>query len=280
MHIRTTLLLVLLLVSSCARPASKEADARNAKAQALFSNACKRSGEFIYRTVENVEGLRILRLRPTNYSAWDQDAIDPYGYDFDWNLGDGKPAPYIGTFLVGKDGLGSYQETRPVVSPGYRYVETVNPSNGKRTRYTATIRDVEHTSSMLIGGDGRTKFTTCDFVVDQHEPHEPAPRFGITFEDITTREERDHWIAGSSLKILDLQTNEVIAERIGYMIDFAQGATPGGRQPWTFARKNKGWSCPALDGQSYGARRFVEKVLLIPRGQPLIQENCRIGTRS
>lgn len=93
------------------------------------------------------------------------------------------------------------------------------------------------------------------------------PRYGVTFDDISTKEERDHWIAGSSLRIIDTNTNEVIAERIGYMVDFAQGATPGGRQPWTFAKKNVGWSCPAF--QEYGARRFVEKVLLIHDAQPI-----------
>ena len=109
-----------------------------------------------------------------------------------------------------------------------------------------------------------------DFVIDKVPATGLAPRYGITYDDISTPEERQHWIAGSSLKVIDLQTNEVIAERIGYMVDFAQGATPGGRQPWTFARKNKGWSCPELRIQSYGARRFVEKVLLIRDAQPII----------
>jgi hypothetical protein len=60
-------------------------------------------------------------------------------------------------------------------------------------------------------------------------------------DDISTREEREYWIAGSSLKVIDLQTNEVIAERIGYMVDWAQGSQAGGRSPWLFAADN---ACP------------------------------------
>lgn len=215
----------------------------------------------------------LLKLRPAHFSPYDKNAIDPYGYDFDWSYDD-KPPPYIGTFLVGKDEKGHFQETKPIVSPGYRYVEAIDPKDGKRYRYTGAIRDVTHTSSILIGGDGKTKFVTRDFVVDKELASGTPARYGVSFDDITTKEERDYWIAGSSLKVIDLQTNELIAERIGYMIDFAQGATPGGRQPWTFARKNRGWSCPPLNLQNYGARRFVEKVLLIRDAQPTSQQDA------
>jgi len=60
----------------------------------------------------------------------------------------------------------------------------------------------------------------------------PAPRYGITYDDISTREEREYWIAGSSLRVIDLKTQEVMAERIGYMMDRAQGSGAGGRSPW------------------------------------------------
>jgi hypothetical protein len=268
-----TLFLLPLLLWSCgvsAKPElTGEEKARKAKAQSLFSEGCKRSGGFIRRTVASVEGLQLLKLRPTKYSPYDKNAVDPYGYDFDWGYKD-KPPPYIGTFLIGKDENGHFQETKPTVTPGYRYVEVVDPKDGKRYRYTGAIQDVTHTSSLLIGGDGKTKFVTRDFVVEKELAVGKPPRYGVTFDDISTKEEREYWIAGSSLKVIDLETNEVIAERIGYMIDFSQGATPGGRQPWTFAKKNAGWSCPALKGQSYGARRFVENVLLIRDAQPVI----------
>ena len=69
------------------------------------------------------------------------------------------------------------------------------------------------------------------------------PRHGVTYDDISTREERDYWIAGSSLKVIDLKTNEVMAERIGYMMDRGQGNTSGGRAPWLLAADH---ACPAF----------------------------------
>jgi hypothetical protein len=91
------------------------------------------------------------------------------------------------------------------------------------------------------------------------------PRYGVTYDDISTREERDYWIAGSSLKVIDLPTNEVMAERIGYMMDRGQGDRGGGRSPWLFAKNN---ACPqfpaAPDGhvvQANQTRDFVVKTL-------------------
>lgn len=96
----------------------------------------------------------------------------------------------------------------------------------------------------------------------------------MRFDDISTREERSNWIAGSSLKVVDLDREKVIAERVGYMIDWAQGSRAGGRSPWLFAADN---ACPEFDrdfpvasrlkshknrNQLHQTARFVEKVLM------------------
>lgn len=106
--------------------------------------------------------------------------------------------------------------------------------------------------------------------LDKSPPPNPLPRYGVIWDDISTREEREHWIAGCSLKVIDLQTNQVIAERVGYMVDWAQGSRAGNRSPWLFAADT---ACPAFrdpsvprvqpafsaqGGQTY---RFVSKVL-------------------
>ena len=109
------------------------------------------------------------------------------------------------------------------------------------------------------------------FVLDKTPAPSPAPRYGVTYDDISTREERDYWIAGSWLKVIDLKTNEVVAERIGYMMDRGQGNTSGGRAPWLLAADN---ACPSFfrnpnlppnghgsRAQSRQAQDFVEKTL-------------------
>lgn len=223
--------------------------ARLADATARFNERCKTAGEKIYKTVEGVEGVMLLKLRPTNYNAYDQKAVDPYGHDYDWEDTDS----YIGSFLRWRDAKGVLIEKIPDEKPGYRYAEAVDPKDGIRYRYTAYmgIRP-EHV--------GKTKSES--FLLKREPSSGPQPRYGITYDDITTQEERALWIAGSSLRVIDTETKEVIAERIGYMVDFGLGNKAGGRQPWTHAKSREGWSCPqhVVNAQT---RKFVEKVLKI-----------------
>ena len=189
---------------------------------------------------------------------------DPYGHDHggDW---------YIKAFLRGFE---TRQAQFAPGSPnrwGYPYVEAIDPKDGQRYRYTGSVKEVTRTSSPLIGGDGRT-FKTKDFVLDKAPAPGPLPRYGVTYDDLSTREERDYWITGSSLRVIDLHTNEVMAERIGYMMDRGQGSTGGGRSPWLFAADN---ACPTFQrnpnrplrpghgasAQSHQTEDFVETVL-------------------
>jgi hypothetical protein len=69
---------------------------------------------------------------------------------------------------------------------------------------------------------------------------------------------------------MDLQTNEVIAERVGYMVDWAQGSVVGGRSPWLLAANQ---ACPKFvdrhgsTAQIAQTEKFVEKVLKPARGK-------------
>jgi hypothetical protein len=107
-----------------------------------------------------------------------------------------------------------------------------------------------------------------DYILERIPSNAPRPRYGVTYDDISTRGERDYWIAGSSLKVIDLQTNEVIAERIGYTVDWAQGSSAGGRSPWLLAADN---ACPEFAprhgsrSQMFQTIRFVNKSIK-PRG--------------
>lgn len=241
--------------------------ARLQKAEAMFAERCKTAGEKIYRTVKDVEGIYLLKLRPDDINYGNQFQMDdPYGRDLS---GDG----YIVSFL-----RASFQaNTRGTPAPGspprvgYDYVEAIDAADGKRYRYTGRIEEPwQHDKNYL---QGYTRF-----VVDKAPAPGAPPRYGVTYDDISTRKEREYWIAGSSLRVIDLETNEVIAERIGYMMDRAQGNGSGGRSPWLMAADN---ACPSFQrnpnlpiprgqgasAQSRQTQDFVEKVLLPkPRG--------------
>jgi hypothetical protein len=245
------------LLSACSgmagNTASREAaQERRVKAEAMFQERCKKSGVFIYRTAENVEGILLLKLRPEGINYRDQYKMDdPYGKDIS---GD----DYIKTFLHARNERGSIDNSNV---GGYLYVDAIDPQDGKRYRYTGRI-------DQPWLRDKRYGEWVRKFVLDKVLTPDPAPRYGVTYDDISTREERDYWIAGSSLKVINLQTKEVMAERIGYMMDRRQGNNSGGRSPWLFAADNAcPWFGPEKVGvsrsfyQTYQTRNFVEKTL-------------------
>ena len=231
----------------------KERKAVYDAADAQFQMRCKSAGIKIYRTVDNVEGVLLMKLRP-KWNPYDQNMIDPYGTDYRMD----DPEGYIGSFLKGRDEKGSLvEDQKEAVSPGYRYIDVIE-ADGKRYRYTGYVDEIWKRDSKYLEGYSR-------FTLVKQLAKGPAPRYGVTYDDITTPEERKMWIAGSSLRIIDLKTNEVIAERIGYMIDRGMGATGGGRSPWQHAAK---WACPEFPGverpkQMEQTRDFTEQVLKI-----------------
>lgn len=244
-----------------------QAKQRRERAYAMWQERCKKSGEFIRKTVENVEGIYLVNIRTelnNNQGEQPEDQFrlsDPYGHDL-W--GDG----YMISFLRGSFTWHRTDPLPPGWPPylGYRYVEAVDYKDGKLTRYTGRIEEPWQRDKNYLKGH-------LEYVMDRQPISTRSTRYGVKFEDISTQEEREHWIAGSSLKVIDLETQEVLAERIGYMVDWAQGSRAGGRQPWTFAADN---ACPSFSrdypqplhdpthtgrNQPRQTQRFVEKVL-------------------
>jgi hypothetical protein len=236
----------------------------------MFQERCKKAGEFIHRTVENVEGIYLLKLRPSSVNYGDQFKLDdPYGSDIH---GDG----YIQSFLRGfyESPRDQNQNTPPRLA--YLYVEAEDPNDGRRYRYTGAMKPVRKKDVTAPGirfelqRNPNYDLNVYEFVLDKRPATEPAPRFGVTYDDISTHEEREYWIAGSSLKVVDLQANVVIAERIGYMMDWAQGSQAGGRAPWLMAANN---ACPKFadrhgaTSQISQAEKFIERVLIPIKGK-------------
>ena len=263
----TIALLVLLSACSTSRYGKDSIEDRERLkvADRLIKEHCKTAGVKIYRTAKDVEGIFLMKIRPNDINYGDQFKMDdPYGKDL------GGEEGYIGMFLKGRT---KSPEDAKSIRPelfGYRYVEAIDPKDGKRYRYTGGMRDVEVTSSIIGGGDGRHKFIIKKFVLDKVLGVENKPRYGVTYDDISTRKDREHWIAGSSLRVIDLQNNEVMAERIGYMMDYGQGSNAGGRSPWLMAANN---ACPVFWprhgslAQLRQTQYFVEQVLIPKEGE-------------
>jgi hypothetical protein len=265
-------LVVFAFLFGCVESSSAVELSRLAKAEAMFVERCKKAGEFIHRTAENVEGVFLMKIRPKEINYGDQYKLDdPYGADLG---GDG----YILNFLRGFETRQAQFAPGSPSRYGYHYVEAIDPKDGKRYRYTGSMKVVGRKNpntpnhQVELARNPNIDLNNYAFVLDKVLAPSAMPRYGVTFDDISTREERDYWIAGSSLKVIDLQTNEVMAERIGYMMDRGQGNRSGGRSPWLFAADN---ACPGFQrnpnrpippgrgasAQSHQTEDFVETIL-------------------
>ena len=214
---------------------------RYAKAKALFDERCKTAGEKIYRTVAGVDSVSLVNVRPASVSVADQfERYDPYGYE-------GGGEEYVKSFLAGhwKTCAGN-SSTCAASNRAFEYVDAKNDRGLQR------IHTVDKSTKKLI---------TVEKIAIPELVYEPltgtASRYAIEWRDVSTDDDRSNWIAGGQLVISDTKTNEIIAERVGYLLDTGLGDIAGARSPWAWARQyTKG--CPIVEEHGF---LFVRKVL-------------------
>lgn len=163
--------------------AARDHKARLERAEAIFNERCKTAGERIYRTVEGVDGIMLMKLRQ-GYSAYDQGATDPYGSVGEYGHGE----DYILSFFLGRNDGGWLDDSSR--KNGYSYVDVKDAFDGLRYRYRAYWwRDPkwhEKTASILR--------------IRRAPTSDPEPRYGVDYEDLTTPDERALWVAGGGYR--------------------------------------------------------------------------------
>lgn len=223
--------------------------ARLQQARAHFQERCKNAGEKIYRTVEGVEGLILLRIRKKNDPQY-QSFEDPFGSNSNPS-GDN----YITSFLAPRDEennvmFGWWKDRSKISIKSYRFVDVADEDAPKIHRYFGSQSPLTPNSDRI------------EFQLKKATTPKTLPRYAVVFQDLTTPEEREQWIAGSLFRILDLITGEILAERIGYFMDEGLGSRATQRVPWIQAKQ---WACPSFSiGNWYRGtwdRDFVEQVL-------------------
>ena len=178
--------------------AQEEWDRKYKEAEAVFNEQCKTAGEKIYRTVDNVEGIMLLKVVPESTVSEDTKSRDPMWAGAALNAGEGEG--FISHFL------------NPMNKKGYAYVDVLQPDQSNIIRYTAESRPFPQFRN----------------------PRHPA-RYAVTFENNVDPKLRRHWVAGATIRIIDRQTDEVIAEKTIYAFEKGLGGTGGARTPWRFA---------------------------------------------
>lgn len=223
--------------------ASAEQSWRLAKAKALFNERCKTAGESVPDAKLPSAGLVLLKLRPSRTNLSDQYRFDdPYGSDCH------AEGCAIDLLRVSK-GREINPELAEKFSGGFRWVEFFR-NDGTKVRVVGVIKPERPHQVELE-------------VVPSEKDEQPI--HGLDWEDISIQTDRDYWIAGGKLRIVETSTGKTIAQRVGYMMDPAQGRMDGGRSPWAFAYDN---ACPRFPSVADGrairvghTRSFVLKVL-------------------
>ena len=214
------------------KAAEKEAEWRKRyePAKARFDQLCQNAGEKIYRTADNVDGILLLKVRGDDEKY--QDSFYNPLKDQMWEdaalESEAAGENYIERFL-------------PVLSRvSYDYVDVLQ-KNGSWVRYS-------------------TRWENERWVRDKQPNPNSRARYAVTYENDISWENRKHWIAGTTIKIIDTKTNELMAEKTMYAFvpelgysKFEQNPNPWGR----------GMRCPS--GESEFEQRtvtFAIKVLI------------------
>ena len=227
------------------KAAEKEAEWRKRyePAKARFDQLCQNAGEKIYRTADNVDGILLLKVRgddekyqdsfynPLKDQMWEDAAINSEA----WRAG------YINSFF--SKAMRSWHN-----SPGYKYVDVLQ-KDGSIIRYS---------------GDWGIKYEDFNQEIN---PKQPA-RYAVTYENDISWENRKHWIAGTTIKVIDTQGNQLIAEKTMYVFvpelgysKFEQNPNPWGR----------GVRCPKEDPAQQETSAFIAKVLF-PSSRPQTED--------
>ena len=200
-------------------------------AKAHFDQLCQNAGEKIYRTADNVDGILLLKVRgddekyqdnsynPLKDQMWEDAAVES---EFDREA-------YIEEFLL------------PYTSsfPRYIYADVLQ-KNGLVIRYSRQREDQ-------------------NWVMEQKPTPHPRARYAVTYENDISWENRKHWIAGTTIKIIDTKTNELMAEKTMYAFVPALGYSELDQNPNPWGR---GMRCPMESEFKQRTVTFAIKVLI------------------
>ena len=200
-------------------------------AKARFDQLCQNAGEKIYRTADNVDGILLLKVRgddekyqdsfynPRKDQMWEDAAVES---EFD------REAYIEEFFLWATSGL-----------PRYAYIDVIQ-KDGSIIRYSTRRED-------------------RNWVMDQQPNPHPRARYAVTYENDISWENRKHWIAGTTIKIIDTKTNELMAEKTMYAFVPELGYSKYEQNPNPWGR---GQRCPSENSYEQRTATFILKVLL------------------
>ena len=239
------------------------------QAEAYYKDKCEKVAAIkIYKTVPEVEGVLLMKIRP---NRTDRELADPnwpgaaFGRE---SSEEGYITSFLGYEHRATENNGTVSSVRGYINtdkrpgglPGYRWVEVIDPNDGQRYRYVLEYKEVTRTSSPLIGGDGKSFRVKENVLTKTPSPSKTPPRYAVTFEDHVIPEERAMWVTSSTVKVIDLKTDEVLGEMTRYAMSYIHA--PRHSMPWLNHH-----ICPNqnMTGDSHSTRKFVDQILIPKR---------------
>lgn len=239
-------------------------------AKAVFDERCKDAGYKIYKAVEDVEGVTLLKVWPDrdlskgdlDDQMWEYAGLPRmfsgkaytrgFLYWRIWDLktsnyehnGNGFSKPTDLTDIKAGEEMNRYVNVN-----SYQYVDVLE--NGTYQRYT--FRD-------LFQLNAPNNWVS--------RPIQKPSRYTIDFENPVIPEDRKWWIATTKAIIKDSQTNELLAEASWYTLHGGQGV----KKYSTTGIWDRAISCPDVRGQHNPIQNFTLSVLK-PKQLPQIMIN-------
>ena len=202
-----------------------------------FDHLCKtEAGEFIYKTVENVEGLYMIRPsgQPTDYELEHLYALeDPYDATDDPNPQDYLVQPPFGQFQF-MESLHAKDET-DTSQPYLRYSRSSEKESKRDYVYMDGTRS--HRVSYIVKKEGVSSIKS---------------RYGYTWRGVQRSHDRELGIVGGELIVMDLQTNDVLGVHREFI---RSGGVPNLTGIWWLG----GQVCPMKKALS--SSQFIQKIL-------------------
>ena len=166
-----------------------------------FEHLCKtEAGEFIFKSIENVEGFYLMRPRK---KATDYEMQHLYGLE----------APYLEVH-------GEYYSPEEYfVQPHmgkYQFLEVPLAKSHDTSSYRRYYRDDNAHPGKQYQTAINGKAVFVPYVVAEAQTDTLKSNYGVTWRGITRPHDRDLGIAGSELIVLNFETNEILAVRRGY----------------------------------------------------------------
>ena len=202
-------------------PIKAERRAKYEQAKAVFDEQCKKAGEKIYRTVDNVDGVMLMNLMGEK----EVRKQDPLWEDAAINLIPLYPYTaegYIDTFLSYDIDYNVPEQKYHSWTLGYQFVDVLKKDSDLNIDENSIIRYTKLTP--VKDSELKTAF----------QPVNPA-RYIVILEKNVDSELRKYWVAGATIKIIDRQTNGLLAEKTIFAFDPLQGATSNRGAPWSRA---------------------------------------------